>query len=83
MKTKLIFSTYKGQTECWTEMPFTPRLNELINVKDILLVEEIQEITRLARNWSGEKGVVQSVEYRHDDNEFYPEIRVLCEDILI
>lgn len=80
MKTKLIFKTSNFSSEFWTEMPFTPRINEFINVKDILLTNEIQEIKKAASNWSGEKGVVKSVEYRHDDNEFYPEINVLCED---
>lgn len=79
MKTKLIFSTKTKDTECWTDLPFIPRKEEWFNVQDILLVEEIAEIKKTANRWSGVRGLVQSVEYRHGDNEFYSEIIILCE----
>jgi len=78
MKTKLIFSTETDIMECWTNLPFIPRINEYFNVHDILTVGEISEIKASAQGWSGIKGVVQSVEYRHDDNEFYVEAVISC-----
>ena len=80
MKTKLIFSTEKIETDYWTNLPFIPRVNELINVCDILKKEEIDEIKKTANCWSGTHGKVKSVEYRHDDDEFYVELNIWCED---
>jgi hypothetical protein len=80
MKTKLILSTRKSNFEQWTNLPIIPRLKEWFNVEDILKIDEITEIKESSHNWSGIKGVVQSVEYRHDDNDFYTEIKILCED---
>jgi hypothetical protein len=80
MKTKLVLSTEKNETEQWTYLPFIPRIHDWFNVKDLLTKEEIEEIKRNSISWSGEKGKVQSVEYRHDDNEFYIEINIRCED---
>lgn len=80
MKTKLIFSTEKKETEHWTDIPFIPRINEWINVADILKKEEIIKIYQSATCWSNSRGIIQSVEYRHDDNDFYIEITVWCED---
>jgi hypothetical protein len=34
----------------------------------------------IANNWSGIRRVDKSVEYRHDDNDFYVEKHVLGED---
>jgi hypothetical protein len=80
MKIKFIFSTEINDTEQWTNLPFIPRIQEWINVLDILNPEELDKIKKTAKCWSGVKGVIQSVEYRHDDNEFYVEIYVWCED---
>ena len=80
MKTKLILSTCKTNFEQWTDLPVVPRLNEWFNVLDILKTEEILEIKQSASCWAGIKGTVQSVEYRHDDDDFYTEINILCED---
>jgi hypothetical protein len=80
MKTKLILSTINKKLEFLTNLPFTPRINEWLNIKDLLRTEEINEIKQSAKCWSGIHGTVQSVEYRHDDNEFYTELIILCED---
>jgi hypothetical protein len=80
MKSKLIFSTKTSSTECWTILPFTPHINEIFNVQDILMDEEVSVIKQSANHWSGVRGIVESVEYRHDDDEFYTEILVRCED---
>ncbi len=80
MKTKLIFSTKTKETEQWTDLPFIPRLNEWINIADILKTEEIVEIYNSATSWSTGRGSVISVGYRHDDNAFYAEITIWCED---
>jgi hypothetical protein len=81
MKTKLTFSTDTKDTEQWTDLPFIPRLNEWINVLDLLKKEDLVQIWQSARCWSGIRGSVMSVEYRRaDDNDFYIELFVWCED---
>jgi hypothetical protein len=80
MKTKLIFSTEAKDTEQWSDLSFVPRLNEWFNVQDILKTDELEIIKKSTHCWSGIKGRVQSVEYRHDDNNFYVEIFIWCED---
>jgi hypothetical protein len=80
MKTKLIFSTETMDMDHWTELPVLPRLNEWLNVKELLKVEEFVKIKQSTMCWSGTRGTVQSVEYRHDSNGFYPEVFVWCED---
>jgi len=79
MKTKLILSTKTKDTEKWTDLPFIPRIKEWINVGEILKKEELVAIWQSAQCWSG-KGTVMTVEYRHDDNGFYVEVYVWCED---
>lgn len=80
MKTKLIFSTQTKDMQQWTNLQFIPRINEWFNVAEILKPDEVITIQQSAMCWSGIRGTVQSVEYRHDDNEFYVEIYVWCED---
>lgn len=80
METKLIFSTSTKQKEYWTFLPFAPHVNEWFNVSDVLKDEELAEITTSARQWSGTKGIIESVEYRHNDNDFYAEVTVRCEN---
>jgi hypothetical protein len=79
MKTKMIFSTKTKHTECWTDLPFVPRKKDWFNIQEILMPEEISAIKKTASKWSGKKGIVQSIEYRHDDNDFYVEIIIGCE----
>ena len=80
MKTKLVLTTEKNETEQWTVLPFIPRIDDWFNVKDIFTDEEIDNIRKSASEWSGEIGKVRSVIYRHDDNEFYVEVKIWCED---
>ncbi len=80
MRTKLIFSTEKKETEQWIDLPFIPRINEWINLADILKEEDIVQIWLSAKCWSRIYGTILSVEYRHKDNGFYVEINVWCED---
>jgi hypothetical protein len=81
MKTKLILSTQTKNYEYWTHLPFIPRINEFINLKDILKKDEIESIQQSSINWDGEKASVQSIEYRHDDNDFYAEVIICCGEI--
>ena len=80
MKTKLVFSTETKDTEQWTDLPFVPRINEWFKVVDILKKDELGAILQSAHCLSGNRGTIQSVEYRHDDNDFYAEVFVWCED---
>jgi hypothetical protein len=80
MKAKLVFSTETKDTEQWLDLSFVPRLNEWFNVQDILKADEMETIRKSAHCWSGIRGCVQSVEHRHDDNDFYVEIFIWCED---
>jgi hypothetical protein len=78
MKTKLVFSSETYNAEQWTNLPFIPRINEWFNVRDILKEEEVAEIKRASQSWNGIKGFIKSVEYRHDDNDFYIELVIYC-----
>jgi hypothetical protein len=80
MKTKLILSTDTKKFEYWTRIPFIPRCNESFNIQDILMENEIAEIKNKAHHWNGVTGIIQSVEYRHDDNDFYVEICIGCKN---
>lgn len=80
MKANLIISPQSKSTEFWTDLPFIPRTGDWFNLLDILTAEEITEIKVSAKCWSGVRGEVKSVEYRHDDNEFYVELVIRCED---
>ncbi|HEY4786692.1 MAG TPA: hypothetical protein VIH57_11610 [Bacteroidales bacterium] len=80
MKAKLVFSTETLDMEQWAELPFIPRINEWINVPDILKEEEIKRIKTSSLCWSGIRGRIQTVEYRHNDSEYYAEIYIWCED---
>lgn len=79
MKTKLIFSTEANDTVQWTFFSFIPRIGEWLNVHDILKKDEIENIKASAYSWPGIRGKIESVEYRHDDNDFYVEIIIWCE----
>jgi hypothetical protein len=80
MKTKLIFSSEINLNEQWTELSFIPRVNEWFNIQDILKTEEIATIRKSAKRWSGIKGIIKSIEYRHDDNDYYLEINIICKN---
>jgi hypothetical protein len=81
MKTKLIFETGNSyEYTVWSNLFFIPRINEYFNVQDLLKKDEIDQIIVSAQKWSGTKGTVKSVEYRHDDNDFYTEIIIWCEE---
>lgn len=80
MKTKLIFSTEKKDTEHWMDLPFVPHLEEWINVADFLNEKDLIALKKNAECWSGMRGKVQSVEYRKENHDFYAEIYVWCED---
>jgi hypothetical protein len=80
MKTKLVFSTENKDSEHWTDMEFVPRMHEWLNVHDILKSDELEVIKKSANCWSGVRGTIESVEYKHNDNDFYAEIFIWCED---
>lgn len=80
MKTKLLFCTKNGNLEQWTRLPFFPRNGEYFNVKDILKEDEIKTIKLSAKCWQGIRGLVKSVEYRHDNNDFFIEVAIWCEE---
>lgn len=80
MKTRLVLATEKKEIEQWTDLPFIPRRHDWFNVKDIFTVDELKDIKKSSAMWSGEKGVVQSIEYRHDENDYYIEVLIRCED---
>jgi hypothetical protein len=66
--------------ESWKELPFIPKINEWINVPEFLKEDEFSIVKQSANCWSGSKGVIESVEYRSDNNNYYNEIIVWCED---
>jgi hypothetical protein len=78
-KMQLVISTQKATKKLWTYMPFIPRIGEWFNVKDILRDEEIEDIKATSPSWKGIHGAIRHVEYRHDDNEYYVEVLILCE----
>jgi hypothetical protein len=80
MKTKLILSTQQREMEFMTILSFTPRIDEWFNIPDILKTDEWTELKQSAKCWTGIHGTVKSVEYRHDENDFYQEIKIRCED---
>jgi len=80
MKTKLILSTENKDTEYWADLPFVPRTKEWFNLQDILKNDEIRTVRDSAQCWSGVKGVIETVEYRQNENEYYTEIIIWCED---
>ncbi len=81
MKTKLVLATETKDMDFWTELPFVPRINEWFNVQDILQVKELEDLRNQSRCWSGEKGVIQSVEYHHAAIDgYFVEVVIWCED---
>jgi len=80
MKTKLLFSTETQDYEVWQDLPLLPRIDEFFNVRDMLKPNEISVIKQSSKCWSGTRGIIQSVEYRYNNKEFYAEIIIWCED---
>jgi hypothetical protein len=80
MRTKLVFATESNDTEYWDELPFIPRIDEWLNISEMLEKVKIESIKTTARCWSGIRGCIQSVEYRQDNHGFYTELYVWCED---
>jgi len=80
MKVKFLFSTESMDLEYWTNLPFIPHLKEWFNVQDMLNTQDLAKVIKSANCWSGERGLVQSVEYRFDGTDFFSEIIVWCED---
>ena len=80
MNIKLVFSTENNDFEHWIKVPTIPRLKEWFNVQEIIKPELFLEIKKSAFCWSGEKGTIQSVEYRHNKKQFFVEVYIWCED---
>ena len=80
MQTKLILSTENKDFESWLELPFVPRIGEWIAIPEFLNEEDLLEIKKSANCWSGDKGVVETVDYRKNSSEYHVEIIVWCED---
>lgn len=80
MKTKLVFSTEKGDIEYWADLPFIPRLKEWLNLTEIISTKLLDQIKQSATCWSGLKGLVDAVEYRQNDSGYYAEVLIWCED---
>lgn len=81
MKTKFILLTQAKTYEFWTYLLFIPRINEFINLQDILKKDEIECIQQSSINWKGVKAPVLLIEYRHDDNDFYAEVTICCGEV--
>ncbi|HEY4789056.1 MAG TPA: hypothetical protein VIH57_23570 [Bacteroidales bacterium] len=80
MNIKLVLSTETKDIDYWTDLPFVPRINEWFNIHDFLPDNDLESLKQNAICWSGEKGIVQSIEYRHNNNGFFIEAFVWCED---
>lgn len=81
MKLRIIISTETADKESLLiEYPVVPKIGEWIRLTDILDSKQVLAIQKTAVCWSGERGVVQSVEYRKDEDGFYAEIYLWCED---
>ncbi len=80
MNSKFVFSTEAKDVYFNRDVPFVPRINEWVNVAELLSEQELEGIKRSANCWSGVHGVVQSVEYRQSNNNTYAEVFIWCED---
>lgn len=80
MKTKLILSTETIDIEYWKNLPLVPKMHEWLNVQEILSPNELSPIKKSANCWSGVRGSIEFVEYKPDENEFYAEVFIWCED---
>jgi hypothetical protein len=80
MKTKIFFSTETNDSDFWFDLPIIPRIGEFFNAKDFLDTKQLFAIQETANCWSGNRGLVQSVQYCKNVEEMYVEIFVWCED---
>jgi hypothetical protein len=80
MKIRMIAANERRDTDFQIDYPYVPRINEWVNIRDMLPAEKVDEIKKSASCWSGEKGIVQSVEYRRTESDFFIELYVWCED---
>ena len=70
----------KNDVEKWIELDIIPRIDEWVEVIDILSENEYDITYDNSTLWSGDIGTVRTVSLRKDENGFYYEIRVICED---
>jgi len=80
MKTKIVFSTETSDSDFWFDLPIIPRIGEFLKAKDFIDANQLFAIQETANCWSGDKGLVQSVEYCKNDDGMYVEMYVWCED---
>lgn len=80
MKTKIIFSTENFDKEFWSEMPILPRIGESLRVCNFVSPDILNEIKSKTNCWSGERGLIQSLEYCKNNDEIFVEMFVWCED---
>lgn len=70
----------RNDVEKWIELDIIPRIDEWVEVIDILSENEYDITYENSTLWSGDIGTVRTVSLRNDDKGFYYEIRVICED---
>jgi len=80
MKTKIVFSTETSDSDFWFDLPIIPRIGEFLKANDFLDDKQLFAIQETATCWSGNKGLIQSVEYCKNNDEMYVEVYVWCED---
>ena len=76
----MIFSTDTADMESMFEFSIIPGIGEFIRLTGFLNSKQIAGIQNSAVCWSGVRGIVRSVEYCKNDEGFYVEIYVWCED---
>ncbi len=80
MKTKLIFSTETFKLERWLDLSVVPRVKEWLRVSEFIEKSDVIHLQNNALCWSGDKGIVDVVEYRRNEKGDYVELMVWCED---
>ena len=80
MKAKVVFATETSDKVTCLDFPVIPRTGETIKVNNFFGKSAYDEIKKSALCWSGERGVIQSVEYSKNEDGFYVEMYVWCED---
>jgi hypothetical protein len=80
MKTRIVFSTETNDSDFMFDLPIIPRIGEYFKVNDFLNLTQLAAIKETAQCWSGNKGLVQSVEYCKNDDGVFVELYVWCED---
>ena len=83
MRVKFIFINnvfHHNNIEKWVELDIIPRIEEWVETEDILSKSEHDITYENSTLWSGDIGTVWTVKLRKDENGFYYEIKILCED---